>query len=113
MENQQQPAQTQQTPTLPAAKQIKTFSTNMSTTEKLELTSSVSTMLMAGNPILETIDSLLEDSKRNRKKFLESVREDLSEGNHLAYALSKFPKIFDNLSCSWIKAAEEGGTLDT
>lgn len=85
---------------------------HLSTSEKLGLVSNMSTMLTAGIPILETIDSLLEDAKGNQKKLLESVRSDLTEGNHVSTSFEKFPEIFDKVTINLIKAAEEAGTLD-
>lgn len=84
----------------------------LSTDEKLGLVSNIATMLSAGIPILEVVDSLLEDAKGNQKKFLESLKTDLSQGNHMADALAKFPKIFDKITVNLIKASEEAGTLD-
>jgi type II secretory pathway component PulF len=69
-------------------------------------------MLSAGIPILEVIDSLLEDAKGNQKRFLDSLKSDLSQGNHVADAFAKFPKIFDKITVNLIRASEEAGTLD-
>lgn len=84
----------------------------ISTSDKLGLVSNLATMLSAGIPILEVVDSLLEDAKGNQKKFLESLKADLSQGNHVADAFAKFPKIFDNITVNLIRASEEAGTLD-
>lgn len=84
----------------------------ISTSDKLGLVSNLATMLAAGIPILEVVDSLLEDAKGNQKKFLESLKADLSQGNHVADAFARFPKIFDNITVNLIKASEEAGTLD-
>lgn len=80
--------------------------------DKLSLINNLSTMLGAGIPILETVDSLLEDSKGSVKKLLEVVREDLIQGHHLHTSFSKFPLIFDKVTVNVIKASEEAGTLD-
>ena len=80
--------------------------------EKLALLSNFSTMIGAGIPILETVDSLMEDSKGNQLKFLESVKADLTQGQHLYTTLQKFPNIFDQVSVNIVKASEEAGTLD-
>lgn len=89
-----------------------TKSLRISTSEKLGLVSNLATMLSAGIPILEVVDSLLEDAKGNQKKLLESLKTDLSAGNHVADALEKFPKIFDKITVNLVKASEEAGTLD-
>jgi type II secretory pathway component PulF len=69
-------------------------------------------MLAAGISIIDTVDSLLEDSKGNQKKILEVIKEDLTQGKRLYTALDKFPLIFDKATINIIKAAEEAGTLD-
>ncbi len=87
-------------------------SLRLSTAEKLGLISNLATMLSAGIPILEVVDSLLEDAKGSQKKLLESLKADLSQGSHVSDAFSRFPKIFDKITVNLIKASEEAGTLD-
>jgi type II secretory pathway component PulF len=71
------------------------------------------TMLASGIPILETVESLLKDSKGGVKKLLTALRDDLGQGQHLYITFEKFPQIFDKVTVNIIKAAEESGTLDT
>jgi len=85
---------------------------SISTNEKIALVSNLSTMLDAGIPILEAIDSLLEDSRGSLKKVLETVREDVTSGKRLSSSFAKFPKIFDSVTVNIVKASEESGTLD-
>lgn len=92
--------------------QIKKYNITLSTSEKVGLTSNLHTMLAAGIPILEVIVSLLEDAKGSQKKILQAMKDDLSQGQHLSYTFSRFPRIFDQVTVSVIKAAEEAGTLD-
>ena len=73
-------------------------SIRISTSEKLGLISNLATMLSAGISILEVVDSLLEDAKGNQKKLLESLKSDLTQGNHVSDSLGKFPKIFDKIT---------------
>lgn len=94
------------------AKEI-TFNTTLSSNDKIALVSNLHTMLSSGIPILETVDSLLEDSKGGMRKLLQTMRQDLGQGQHLYVTFSKFPKIFDKVTVSIIKASEESGTLDT
>lgn len=84
----------------------------LSTDEKIVLMSNLATMLSAGIPILETIDSLLEDSKGNTKKFLEVLREEVTQGKNVHSAVEKFPAIFDKVTVNILRGAEEAGTLD-
>jgi len=85
----------------------------ISGSEKISFISNLSTMLSAGIPILEVVDSLLEDSKGGMKKILEIMRIDLSEGNRIHTSFSKFPNIFDKVTVNIVKASEEAGTLET
>lgn len=84
----------------------------ISNNEKLSLFSTLSTMINAGIPILEAIDSIIEDSKGNTKKIIESVRDDLIQGKSLSVAFSKFPSVFDKVTINVVKASEEAGTLE-
>ena len=84
----------------------------LSSSDKLSFISNLSTMINAGIPILEAIDSLLEESKENTKKMLEIIREDLIQGKRVYASLSKFPEIFDKVTVNIIRASEEAGTLD-
>ncbi len=84
----------------------------ISNNEKLSLLSTLSTMINAGIPILETVDSMIEDSKGNTKKIIESIRDDLIQGKSLSTAFSKFPSAFDKVTVNVIRASEEAGTLE-
>src|ERR1700693_1894827 len=90
-----------------------TYNTTLSSNDKIALVSNLHTMLSSGIPILETVESLLEDSKGGMKKLLQTMRQDLGQGQHLYITFAKFPKIFDKVTISIIKASEESGTLDT
>jgi type IV pilus assembly protein PilC len=92
--------------------QVKTFSTKISEKEKMQLMGNLSTMLKAGIPILETVDSLLEDSKGNLKKVLETMRTDLKSGTRIHQTFAKYPRSFNKVTINLIKAAEEAGTLE-
>lgn len=85
---------------------------SLSNNEKLTFIGTLATMINSGIPILETIDSLLEDSKGNTRKILEEIRADLTQGKSLHSSFEKFPQVFDKVTVSIIKASEEAGTLD-
>lgn len=93
-------------------KQFKTMNISISTGDKIGMVSNMHTMLAAGIPILDVVDSLLEESRGNQKKILQSMKEDLGQGQHLYYTFSKFPRVFDKVTVNIIKASEEAGTLD-
>ncbi len=91
---------------------MKTDNITLSTNDKLNLISNISTMLGAGIPILETVDSLMEDTKGSTKKVLQTLREDLVQGKHISASFARFPLIFDKVTINIIKASEEAGTLE-
>src|SRR5579875_1532863 len=84
----------------------------ISNNDKITLISNLHTMLSAGIPILEVVDSLLEDAKGNQKKVLQTLRADLGQGQHIYFTFSKFPRVFDKVTVNIIKASEGAGTLD-
>lgn len=92
---------------------MKTENISISSSEKMGLLISLSTMLASGITIIESVDSILEDAKGNFRKFLTILKTDIQEGKRIYVSLSKFPNIFDKVTVNIIKAAEEAGTLDT
>lgn len=80
--------------------------------EKVGMISNLSTMLSAGIPLLDTVESILEGSKGNQQKILEILRDDLTQGKHIYSSFSKFPRVFDKVTVNIIKASEEAGTLE-
>lgn len=91
---------------------MKTQNVSISSNDKIALISNLSTMLEAGIPILESIDSLLEDSKGGLKKILETLKEDVTQGKRIHFSFAKFPNVFNKVTVNIIKASEESGTLD-
>lgn len=87
-------------------------SVRLSSGEKIEFISNMHTMLKAGIPILNGVESLLEDSKGNVKKILVALRQDLIAGRRMCTTLAKFPESFDKVTVNLVKAAEEAGTLE-
>lgn len=91
---------------------MKTYGTTISNNDKLMLISNFHTLLSAGIPILETVNSLLEDSKGGQKILLQAMKEDLGQGQHMYITFAKFPKVFDKVTVNILKASEESGQLD-
>lgn len=84
----------------------------LTTSEKISFISNLSTMLSAGIPILDAVHSIMEDSKGNVKKVLETLSEDLSQGRRVYTSFAKFPDVFDKVTVNVVRASEEAGTLD-
>ncbi|MCR4324320.1 MAG: type II secretion system F family protein [Candidatus Curtissbacteria bacterium] len=89
------------------------MSVTLSKKDKLMLISNLGTMLTAGIPILEAVESLASDSKGNQKKIIETLHADLNQGRTISSSFAKFPKAFDPVTVNLVKAAEESGTLDS
>jgi len=89
-----------------------TTKVTISASEKISLVGNMATMLSAGIPILEVVNSLLEDSKGGIKEILTSLRDDVTQGRQIHQSFSRFPRVFDKVTVNVIKASEKAGTLD-
>lgn len=72
------------------------------------------TMIDAGLPLVQCLEIL--SSQGDNPTFnavLKDVKGHVEQGSTFSDALSKHPKIFDDLFCSLIRAGEMGGILDT
>ncbi len=84
----------------------------LSNGDKISLISNLATMMTAGIPLYDAVDSLAQDAKGGQAKILEEFKSDLSQGKHLYITLEKFPRVFDKVTANVVRAAEEAGTLD-
>lgn len=92
---------------------MNTRSISLSSNEKIGLITNLATMLSAGIPIMEAVDSALQDTKGHPKKILETLKLDLMQGKHVFESFSAFPNAFDSVTINLLRAAEEAGTLET
>jgi type IV pilus assembly protein PilC len=76
-------------------------------------TSQLSTLQDAGLPIVRSV-KILETQQRpgKFKDQLGAIAEEVEGGSTFSEALSKYPKSFDKLYVSMVKAGEAGGVLD-
>ena len=84
----------------------------ISAKDRMQLMGNISTMLKAGIPILEVIESLLEEIKGPTQKVLQTIKADLQAGRMIHESLAKYPASFNKVTISLIKAAEEAGNLE-
>ncbi len=84
----------------------------LKTKEKLSLFSDLSTMLGAGIPILDAVESLQKDAEGTMKQALTHIGQSLYNGELLSQALAQMPQSFDYININLIRAAEAGGTLE-
>jgi type II secretory pathway component PulF len=89
------------------------FTQNVSFQEKLFFTKHLSTMIKAGIPIGEALDTLAEQSRGGTmKRILNTVYNKVKNGETLAKALGEYPHIFDDFYVSLVEVGEESGTLE-
>ncbi|MBW2447715.1 MAG: type II secretion system F family protein [Deltaproteobacteria bacterium] len=102
----------------PASRDLMEFLPDMgspvSTRELVVFTRQFSTMIDAGLPLVQCLD-ILGDQEPNKKfkDVLMQVKSEVEQGATFADALSKHPKVFDELYVNLVQAGEIGGILDT
>lgn len=89
------------------------FLSKVSFLDKLLFTKHLSVMLKSGIPIGEAITTIEEQSSNPLFKImLRGIVNEIENGQNLATALAKFPKVFDPLYINLIKIGEESGSLE-
>src|SRR5918994_3798536 len=70
-------------------------------------------MIDAGLPLVQCLD-ILSQQQQNKyfQQVLAQVRQDVEEGSTLAAAMTRHPKVFDQLYSNMVEAGETGGILD-
>lgn len=69
-------------------------------------------LCIAGLPLVNSIKSLENaTTSKTLKSILSSIRRDIESGSSFSASLAKFPKVFNNVFCSSIKAGEASGSL--
>jgi type IV pilus assembly protein PilC len=74
----------------------------------------LATMINAGVPAVQSFEMLtLSTENKAMKKMLKGILRYLNTGETIAQGMAHYPKYFDRLFVSLIKAGEQGGILDT
>ncbi len=72
-----------------------------------------SVMIDAGLPLVQCLDILAQQQQNKYfQQVLAQVRQDVEEGSTLAAAMSRHPRVFDQLYSNMVEAGETGGILD-
>jgi len=72
-----------------------------------------SVMIDAGLPLVQCLDILSQQQQsKHFQQVLAQVRQDVEEGSTLAAAMTRHPKVFDQLYSNMVEAGETGGILD-
>lgn len=89
------------------------LSQGVSQKELAVFTRQLSVMIDAGLPIVPSLELLAEQQENlSLRRVLASVRSEVESGARLCDAMGAHPKVFGDLYCHMIAAAEAGGILD-
>lgn len=78
-----------------------------------DFTSSFCTLQKAAIPLVECLNALADQAENEAlKAALTDIKAKVSEGSSLANAMADYPKMFDTLYISMIRAGESSGSLD-
>jgi general secretion pathway protein F len=86
------------------------------TADKLQvavITRQLGTLLKAGVPLAESLGALVDQLERpGLKRVLADVKTQVNEGASLGDAMSRHPRVFEELYVNMIRAGEASGNLD-
>ncbi len=85
---------------------------NISSTDVVNFTRQLSTMITAGLPLTEALGILMVQAKPSMQKVIEAVRRDVEGGSTLAKAIEKHQPPFSDVYIALIKAGESAGVLE-
>ncbi len=85
---------------------------NVSIVDKANLCRYLATMIGAGLPLSEAIDTIAQDTHSQAlKSILAQIQHGLQQGESLSDLFSQYPHIFDPVFLAIVKAGEQSGTL--
>lgn len=95
-----------------AVKKKAVTSGRIKTDEIVVFSRQLTTLIESGIPIVGALE-ILYDQVQNAyfKRIIGLIVKDLKEGSSFAAAITKYPKIFSELYCSMVEAAETSGNL--
>jgi len=80
--------------------------------DKLFLTRHLSTMIKAGVPMDDALETVADQAPPDLAKLLKKVKTEVDNGTSLGDSFAKYPKVFDRFFISLVRAGEVLGTLD-
>lgn len=87
--------------------------TKVSSEEVGVMTRQLATLVGAGIPLVQSLDSLLAQTRNNAlKKVIGEIKSDVNEGTSLTDALRSHPKLFSSVFTNMVRAGEASGSLD-
>lgn len=89
------------------------FGTGVPAKERVLFTRQLSTLVKAGLPITQALNTATEQVNNTQfKSTLRKVATSVEGGVSLSEAFAQFPKLFDHIFVSLVNAGEQSGTLD-
>ncbi|GAA62172.1 type IV pilus assembly protein PilC [Pseudoalteromonas sp. BSi20652] len=77
------------------------------------VTRQIATMLMAGVPLIQSIEMIGSGStNKSISKLMGTIADEVKAGQTLNSALRKHPRYFDDLYCDLVASGEQSGSLD-
>ncbi|MBE0376399.1 type II secretion system F family protein [Pseudoalteromonas prydzensis] len=77
------------------------------------VTRQIATMLMAGVPLIQSIEMIgTGATNKSVGKLMETIGDEVKAGGTLSNALRKHPRYFDDLYCDLVASGEQSGALD-
>jgi len=81
--------------------------------EVSNITRQLATLMGAGIPLIQALDSLIEQTRNPAlKKVIAQVKNSVNEGNTLTSALGEHPGLFSSIFINMVRAGEASGSLD-
>ena len=80
--------------------------------EKIIFARNLATMIQAGLPLSRALQIFLKQTQNPKfREVLRSLIEDINKGTSLSDSMAKFPKVFEPVFISMVRAGEESGGL--
>lgn len=85
----------------------------MTVQEKILFTSQLASMVKAGLPLVEALETFVDEKSRSGAAIIvNTIMSDVQAGGKLSDSLARFPKIFDATYLAIVRAGENSGTVD-
>lgn len=95
-----------------SAAQAGFFTSKASVKDIAMMTRQLASLIKANIQLVEALSAMVEQSEHPVIKLtLSQVKQDVNEGASLSRAMSKHPRVFDNIFVNMIEAGEASGTL--
>lgn len=88
------------------------FEPVMSLPDKIFFTKQLVMLLKSGIALTESLNLMVHQTPTYMRPMIESIRDELKEGESFATVLSYYPKNFSNLYIQLVKAGEASGQMD-